>query len=177
MRSKCIINEELKYRGKIFDVYSNDIVLQDGNRAKRDLVVHNGGVCIICKKNNGKFVLVSQDRYGSDTNEIELVAGKLEKGEKPIDCAKRELQEETGVIAKEFIDFGSIHPSPAYLTEVIYCFIAKDLKVGEQSLDEGEFLSVIEMSKEEILDGIKSGKIKDAKTVSFMLRYFFEFEN
>jgi ADP-ribose pyrophosphatase len=96
---------------------------------------------------------------------IEIPAGKLEAGEDPLNCAKRELLEETGYTAQTWEFLGRIHPVISYSTEFIDIYLAKDLTAGERSLDEGEFLDVFAASLEQMHEWIASGKITDVKTI------------
>jgi ADP-ribose pyrophosphatase len=122
------------------------------------------GILPLISKN--KIVLVSQYRFPVKKEIWEIPAGKLDRGEKPEIGAKRELKEETGYEAKEWKKIGEFYLSPGYSTEYMYLFVAKGLKQGEQSLDEGEMIKKVKIfSKKEILKMIKNRKLVDAKTI------------
>ena len=115
--------------------------------------------------NDGRILLERQFRYPVDAAMIEIPAGKLELGEDPLLCAQRELLEETGYSAKSWEFLGRIHPVISYATETIDIYLAKDLTLGERSLDEGEFLDVFAATLDEMHAWIASGKITDVKTI------------
>jgi ADP-ribose pyrophosphatase len=141
------------------------VTLQNGNRASREVVEHPGGVGVIPLTSDNKILMVRQYRYPMEEETLEIPAGKLDKGEAPLECAKRELAEETGCIAGRYLDFGAIYPSPGYCKETLYLYLALDLKRGEMKLDEGEFLSVEEIDINELVKMIMNNKLHDAKTV------------
>ncbi|MBQ1234659.1 MAG: NUDIX domain-containing protein, partial [Oscillospiraceae bacterium] len=105
-------------------------------------------------------------RYSLDKVLLELPAGKLEKGEDPASCAKRELQEEIGLTAKEMISLGEVYPTVGYCDEIIRMYAAFDFEeeVRPQNLDEDEFLEIVKMPFETVYQMVLSGEIKDAKT-------------
>ena len=158
------IREELVYKGRVFNVYSNTVTLPDGREAPREFIEHNGGVCILPVLDNGDVILVKQFRYGIRNTLIEIPAGKLEKGENHRECGLRELKEEIGATPSEFVYLGECLPTTAYLFERIHMYLAKGLSFSEQHLDEDEFLEIIKIPFEELLEKVVSGEIKDAKT-------------
>ena len=103
---------------------------------------------------------------------LEVTAGKLSAGEIPLECGKRELREETGATAQEYINLGILYPSPGYVNEKIYLYMAKDLTFGEQNLDDDEFLSVESIPLERAVDMALSGEITDAKTLAIVLKIY-----
>lgn len=163
------VKKDCVYSGKIFDVYKNTVDVS-GFLSQRDIVVHNGGVCVLPVDDEGFVYLVKQFRSGAGCDLIEIPAGKLEAGEDTLSCAVRELSEETGFTAGEIVSLGYIYPTPAYDTEKIYIYLAKSLKKGESHPDDGEELEVLKISFKECLEMINSGCITDAKTVVALLR-------
>ncbi|MDO5559994.1 MAG: NUDIX hydrolase [Oscillospiraceae bacterium] len=152
------------YNGKIFDVICDTVTLENDTQAKREVVLHNGGVCVVPVTDDNQLLLVRQFRYPFREVLTEVPAGKLNKGEDHLECGKRELLEETGACADTFTDMGIIYPTPAYLTEKIHMYIASGLKFEKQNLDEDEFLDVIKVPFEEALEMVMKNEIKDAKT-------------
>lgn len=143
-------------------------------KSRRQYVVHSGGVCIIPVLDNGDLVMVKQYRKPLEKIIYEFPAGKIDPNESPLETAKRELQEETGYTASEWVEIGETIPSPGYSTEILHLYIARGLKSGEQNLDHSEFVEVENISKENAIQKILDGEIRDAKTVNgvfFLERY------
>lgn len=159
------IKSEKIYEGRIFDVLKEEVVLPDGNTTNRDLVKHHGGVGVIAIMEDGRIPLVRQFRKGIERVSLEIPAGKLELGEDVMECGKRELREETGYEAESLELMSAFSPTPAYCSEIIYVYEAKDLKFVGQNLDENEFLNVEYFKLDEIYNMIQSGEIIDAKTI------------
>ena len=152
------------YNGRIISVTKNTVRLENGMLADRELVHHSGGVCVIPLDGDGNVILVRQFRYPYGEALLELPAGKLEIGETPEECGRRELLEETGTIPVQFTFLGEIYPTVAYLDERIRLFLAKGLSPAQQKLDEDEFLDVIKMPLTQAAELVMSGKIRDSKT-------------
>ncbi len=164
LREHCISSEEV-YSGKFLHLKKDIVKLPDGNSTFREYLIHPGAVAIMPILNDGRILLERQFRYPVDAAMIEIPAGKLEIGEDPLLCAQRELLEETGYSAKSWEFLGRIHPVISYATETIDIYLAKDLTLGERSLDEGEFLDVFAATLDEMHEWIASGKITDVKTI------------
>ncbi len=164
VREHCISSEEV-YSGKFLHLKKDIVKLPDGNSTYREYLIHPGAVAIMPILNDGRILLERQFRYPVDAAMIEIPAGKLELGEDPLLCAQRELLEETGYSAKSWEFLGRIHPVISYATETIDIYLAKDLTLGERSLDEGEFLDVFAATLDEMHEWIASGKITDVKTI------------
>ena len=158
------IKSDLIYNGRVFNVYSDRVILPDGREADREFIEHNGGVCILPLLDNGDVIFVKQFRYGIKDTLLEIPAGKREKNEDPRECGLRELKEEIGAEAEEFIFLGECLPTTAYLSERIYMYLAKGLHFSEQKLDDDEFLEIIHIPFEKAIEMVLSGEIKDAKT-------------
>lgn len=164
LREHSISSEEV-YSGKFLHLKKDIVKLPDGNSTYREYLIHPGAVAIMPILNDGRILLERQFRYPVDAAMIEIPAGKLEIGEDPLLCAQRELLEETGYSAKSWEFLGRIHPVISYATETIDIYLAKDLTLGERSLDEGEFLDVFAATLDEMHEWIASGKITDVKTI------------
>jgi len=165
------------YEGIIVDVRRDIAELKNGNRAKREVVVHPGGVGIVAITNENKVLMVRQYRYPMEEELLEIPAGKLDNKEDPFECALRELSEETGYTAKKYIDLGAIYPSPGFCRETLYLYLALDLCPGEMHLDENELLSVEEIDIDELIGRIMNNELKDAKSVVGILKAKFYLDN
>lgn len=158
------------FKGKVFSVHVDDIELPDGSRSFREIVEHSGGVCVAAVTDEDELFFVRQFRYPYKKVLLELPAGKLEKGEDPLDAGKRELQEECGVVAEEFVSMGTVYPTVAYCSEIIYLYAAKNLSLTKQNLDEGEFLGVEKIKISDAVKMVMDGEISDSKTVALILK-------
>ena len=166
---KTLAREEL-YQGRIIHVYKDTVALRDGKETIREVVDHPGGVTVVPVDAEGRVYCVRQYRYPYGEHVLETPAGKLERGEDPLECARRELSEETGFTAEQFVDLGRIYPSPGYCREIIYLYLALGLKAGEQHLDAGEFLDVERHPLEELVGMAMDNTLLDAKTVVGVLK-------
>ena len=162
------LNSEYIYKGKILNLRRDDVELVNGALAKREVIEHSGGACVVCEK-DGKILLVNQFRYPYGSELLELPAGKINPGESPETTAIRELEEEGGIKAEKVELLFKVYPSPGYTNEIIYVYKAIGLKNTTQSLDEDEFLDVVWVEKEQLKKMIKSGEIKDGKTLIGLL--------
>lgn len=153
------------YTGKIISVKVSTVEIKDQKYSQREIVLHPGGACIATVNENNKIILVKQFRKPIEQFTLELPAGKLEPGEDPKDCIKRELVEETGYYITELRFISSFFTSPGISNEKLYLYFGKaTLKDGPKIPDE-EINEVIEISIDEAIDMIKSGKIIDAKSI------------
>lgn len=164
------IKSNVIYKGKILRLNCDDVLASNGEIVKREIIHHNGGVCVLAFYNN-KIPLVKQYRYSYQEEMYELPAGKLEKGENSYDAGIRELEEEVGLKADSLTSLGVMYPSCGYTNEKIYLYKANDVKQSKQHLDADEDIAVNYFSIDEILQMIDSGEIKDAKTICLMLKY------
>ncbi len=158
------------YDGKIIGLSLYDLTIR-GRKIKREIIEHRGAAAILAIDKNQKVILVKQHRFPFGYV-LEIPAGTLEKGERAKSCAIRELQEETGYKAKKMTHFLTYYPSVGYNTEKIHCFLATCLeKASDLQLDADEILSVIKIDLKKLLRMIKTGKIKDSKTICAVLTY------
>lgn len=164
------VNREIKFEGKIFTVAIDDVLLEDGSPAKRELVLHHGGAGILPVENDGTITLVRQYRSGVAKQMTEICAGKLEEGEDALEGALRELEEELGIRAGNVIPLGAFAPTPAYDSEITHVFLATDLSYCERHTDEGEFLDIVTMSLDEAVSLVMNGEISDGKTQLAILK-------
>lgn len=161
---------EILFRGRVFDLKVDQIEYNSGNTSVREIAVHNGGAVVVPVKDDGKIVLVEQYRYPLDQKLLELPAGKLEKGEDPLVCATRELEEETGYTSHNIVKLGSIFTTPGFCTEELHIYLATGLIPGEHNREEGEYgMEVHEFTPDELNKMIVNGELKDAKTLCGLL--------
>jgi len=167
--SEHFVSGEEVFSGKLLRVRRDVVRLPDGSRSVREYVRHPGAVVMVALFDDGRVLLERQFRYPHGRDFIELPAGKLEPGEPHLETAKRELLEETGYVAADWRRLGVLHPSVAYTDEAIELFLAKDLTRREASLDDGEFLEVLEVPLAEAIAMVRDGRITDAKSIAGLL--------
>lgn len=153
------------YKGNIIDVEIFDVELPNGKKATRDVVVHPGATVVIPVNEKGELYLVKQFRTPVGETMLELPAGKLDPGENPEECAKRELREETGLKSENIKHLISINTTPGFSNEVLHMYAATGLKEGESSTDEDEFLTTEKIHVEKLLEMVLNHEITDAKTI------------
>ncbi|MDR0858557.1 MAG: NUDIX hydrolase [Oscillospiraceae bacterium] len=158
------------YSGRLLSVRRDEVRLDNGNIAGREVVEHPGGVAVVAVTNDGKIICERQFRYAAGCELLEIPAGKLEQGEDPLAAIQRELSEETGYTAANWRSLGKMLPTPAYCEEITYLFLATDLTPGDAHLDTNEFLSVCELPLNELIDMIMANDISDAKTIAGILK-------
>ena len=164
------LSQDYKYNGRIINLRVDEAELENGKTALREVVEHHGGVCVAALDENGRLLMVRQFRYPYGEVLLEIPAGKLEKGEDPLECGKRELEEETGYVAERFTDLGKLYPTPAHVTEVIHMYYAENLTKTAQHLDADEFLSVEHVPLADAVKMVMSGEIRDSKTQVAILK-------
>ncbi|MBR2716920.1 MAG: NUDIX hydrolase [Oscillospiraceae bacterium] len=164
------ISGERKYSGFIVNVRKDVAEVQNGHRVIREVVEHPGGVAVVPVDADGNVLMVRQFRYPFGCELLEIPAGKLEPGEEPAACARRELSEETGCRAGSLVDLGPMYPSPGFCEEVLYLYLATDLVFGEAHPDEDEFLAVERMPMDELVRDIMENRVPDGKTVCGVLK-------
>ena len=158
-------SSEKIFSGKLIDLYFDHVELPNGKSSTREWINHPGAVCIIPILPDGNLCLIRQYRYGPRDEFIEIPAGKLDTGEDPLVCAKRELKEEIGYIAGKFTFLTNIYPAIGFSNEKMWMYLAEDLQLSNQSLDQDEFLELLPLSLEEAIDLINQGNITDVKTI------------
>ena len=159
--------------GKIMTVQLDTVRLPNGKEATRELLRHKGAVCILPLTEKGEVIVERQFRYPLNTVLLEIPAGKLDfVGEDPLEAAKRELREETGVLAGKMTYMGEYVGSPAMLDERIHMYLAEDLTYGECDYDEDEFMSLDKIPLEELAEMVLRGEVPDGKTQAAVLRVY-----
>jgi len=159
------------YKGRIINLRCDDITLPDGKEAKREVVEHLGGVCVLPITENDEVIFVRQFRYPYSEIILEIPAGKRDsKDEDTLECGKRELREETGAVAEKYTFLGELYPSPGYVGEIIYMYMAENLAFGDTDPDEDEFVETVKIPFDKALEMVMNGEIKDAKTQGSILK-------
>ena len=171
LNEKTISVEEI-FKGKIIDVTVEQVELINGEHSTREVVHHNGGVCVVPVDDEGNIYMVKQFRYPFKTVLLEVPAGKLEKGEDHRICGIRELKEEIGAEAEKIEYLGCVYPTVAYDTEVIHMYMATGLTFGEQSLDDDEFIDVVKMPLQKAYEMVMANEIPDAKSQTAILKAY-----
>ena len=158
------------FNGRVIHVMHDEVELEDGKTALREVVAHPGGVCVAALTDNNELLFVRQFRYPYKEVLLELPAGKLEKGQNPLDNGKRELLEETGAIGRHYMTLGQVYPSPGYCGEIIHLYFCRIDHFDEQRLDEGEFLDVERIPLDQAVQMVLNGELPDAKTQIAVLK-------
>ena len=164
------LKKEYKFNGEIIKLRIATVRTPSGNTATREIVEHPGGVCVVPIDDDGNVIMEWQYRRPFDVNVFEIPAGKLTEGEDPLECGKRELEEETGMCAKKYIYMGKILPSPGFCGEIIHMFAALDLYEGKLNRDEDEFMEIVKVPLDKLVGMVLSGEIIDAKTAVAVLK-------
>ena len=162
-------SEEI-FKGRVVHLYRDTVRLPNGKLTTREVMRHPGAVCIVPLTSEGEVVMVRQYRYPFGTVLLEAPAGKLDPGEAPEDCARRELREETGAVAETLRYMGDFYPSVAVLDENIRLYLATGLTFLEAQPDEDEFLAVERIPLKTLVERVLSGEIKDGKTQTALLK-------
>ena len=144
---------------------------ETGARHKREVCAHPGAVVVLPFVDAENILLIRNRRYAVGETLVELPAGTLEKGEDPMNCAGRELVEETGYLAGRLKPLGDFYTSPGILSEKMYAFAAYDLTRAKVALEEGEEIELAPANLDEAIDMIRYGQIKDAKTIAVLMMY------
>ena len=159
------------FDGVILHVKKDTVGLSNGHSALREVVRHIGAVCVIPVTEDNQVIVERQYRYPIDRVITEIPAGKLDSPEEDrLSAIQRELMEETGYTAKEWISLGDFHPAPAYSDEYISMYMARKLKPGARHLDADEFLDVCTVPLKDLVEDVMSGAISDAKTQTAILK-------
>jgi len=174
----AIINKRATlHTGRVFSLVNENYTLENGVTTEMDFIQHPGAAAMVPMLNNQEVVLIRQYRHAIREFIWEIPAGTLDAGESPLNCAKRELIEETGYSANNWHQLATITPLPGCSDERIHIFMASDLKLAEQRLDDDEMLNVHPVRFQDALQMILTGEIKDGKTISGLFLVFNRLEN
>jgi ADP-ribose pyrophosphatase len=160
-----VLATERAFEGHIIDVFRDQVRLPDGRTVTWERVAHPGAVGMVPLKEDGKVVMVRQYRHAVRGVILEIPAGKLDSGEDPVDCANRELAEETGMKAAEMIPLSEFYNSPGYSDERFFAYLARGLSPAPGEAEEDEFLELVEIDLDSATSLIASGQIRDAKSI------------
>lgn len=166
------ISRDLIQKGSIIDFYKDSIQLPDGKVVQWDFIKHKGAAAVVAVRDDGKLLMVRQYRNALDRYTLELPAGGRENENEPtIECAARELEEETGYKSDNLTHLLTLRTTVAFCDELIDVYVAKDLKPSKQHLDEGEYINVEAYTIDELCEKVFHKEIQDSKTVSAIMAY------
>ena len=169
------LNSKKIYECFFMKLYEDEVLLPNNKRSKRIYIKHDGAAAILPITKEGNIILINQYRYPISSISLEIPAGKKDfANESGLECALRELEEETGYMSNKISKFTDLHSCVGYSSEMIEMFIAKDCYKLEKpkSGDDDEFIELLELSEIEVKNLIKQGKITDAKTLVALQHYF-----
>ncbi len=169
-----ITDRRVVFKGRRIAVEVCDVRFPSGHEAKRELVAHPGAVAVVAVDAEDRVALLHQYRFAVGGAIWEVPAGTLEPGEPPIETARRELAEETGLTAGTITELCSFYTTPGFTNERIVAFLATDLTVGEAAPEPGEEIELKLVPFDEAIGMIERGEIQDAKTIASLLRYAME---
>jgi ADP-ribose pyrophosphatase len=164
-----VLSSEVLYEGKLRAV--RDVIeTSDGKLVRHETIEHPGAVVVLPILADGKFVFVEQYRHSIREVLLELPAGTLEKGEEPSVCALRELTEEIGMTSDDLVSLGELLPAPGFCNERQYLFCGRSLRPERGIPDEDESIVTVQLSKDEALDAVRTGRLRDAKSIALLMR-------
>ena len=164
------VSEQQIYDGKVIRLGLRDVVLENGEKAKREIVYHNGGAAVLPMDTDGNIYMVRQFRSAFGKEVLEIPAGKLEKGEDPFFAAVRELEEETGFKTDSIIKLGEYWPTVGYCSEIVHLYFAKMLSKGQTNFDSDEFISLVKIPFDKAYEMCMNGEIPDGKSQLAILK-------
>lgn len=166
-----LIEHKEIYKGDRISLYKDSYTTPDGHIATKEIVEHGGSAAMLAIDDEGKILFVKQYRRSTRRETLELPAGTVERGEQPISCAAREIEEETGCTASSIKPMLQMYSAIGFCTEIIYIFLCEGLTVTAQQLDDDEFINVERYSLDEAVELIMKGEICDGKTISAIFFY------
>ncbi len=178
MMKKAVVESiEALYHGRSFSFVKERVTLPNGTATEMACVRHPGSTAIVPLLADRTVVLTRQYRYPIDGYLLEVPAGTMNPGESPLDCARRELEEETGMVGEDFTWLSQIHILPSYTDERIHVFLARGLRPSRQNLDDDEIIQVVRYPLERVMAMIASGDITCALTILALHRAWAYLEN
>jgi ADP-ribose pyrophosphatase len=167
-----VLRSKIIYTGAVFGIRRDEVIEPSGVRATREMITHPGSVVVLPVLPDGRIVMIRQYRHAAKQYLWELVAGRIDEGEAPRKAAARELMEETGYRAKKFTLFLDVFPTPGFLEERMYILLAQGLTAGEAHPEEDEKITVKHYTSKELEQMMRTGKLRDAKSIAGLLYYF-----
>ena len=158
------------YKGRVFSFVAEDVTLPNDSRTEMAFVQHPGSTAVVPLLDDSTVIMEIQYRHPVRDYLFEIPAGTIDPGESPLACARRELEEETGYVADEFIELGEVYILPAYSDEKIHVYLARGLTPSRQNLDQDEIIKVVTHPLDQALEMIKAGCVTDALTVLSLQR-------
>lgn len=171
-KKAIVLSSTTIYEGPVFGIRRDEIIEPTGVRTIREMITHPGSVVVLPVLPDGRIVLIRQYRYAAKQFLWELVAGRIDGEESPKAAAARELIEETGFRAKRFRIFLDIFPTPGFLEERMFILLAEGLSAGEAEPEEDEKIISRAYNRKQLEEMIRSGKLRDAKSIAGLLYYF-----
>ncbi len=164
MAQEKTLSSQRIYDGRILSLRVDRVLLENGKETIREVIDHQGAAGVVAFDEEGRLLMVRQYRYPIGQEMLELPAGKIDPGETPLQCAARELQEETGYKAETLTELGGVYPAAAYDVELVHLYYAQGLTPVQQNLDADEILSVERIDFDEAVRMVLDGEILDSKT-------------
>ncbi|MBW7907650.1 MAG: NUDIX hydrolase [Kiritimatiellae bacterium] len=165
------LSSKTVFSGRLIQVETLQVELENGQSAYRELVRHPGAICVLLRAPDGRWALVRQYRVGAQKELLEVVAGILNAGEDPELAAHREVREETGFLLTRLVPMGILYPTPGYVAERILCYYAESGSQGERQLDPDERVEVELIEESDLRARVRRGEIEDAKTLAAWALY------
>jgi len=159
------------YRGRAVNLHVDTVEKPSGKKTVRDVVEHSDCVAVVALDDQDNVLLVRQFRYPVGKFLLEIPAGGIDPGEEPVDCVRRELQEEIGYFPGEIDDLGGFYSIPGYGTEYLYCYLASNLVPSRLLAEDTEGIEIVRVSPNQIPEMITSGQICDAKSIAALLTF------
>ena len=172
MTNDRIVSDNLVYRGRVLELHTVGVRMEDGKVMQRELVHYNGAAVILPVLDDGRIVLIRNYRFSVNEYLYELPAGMLEVGEDPLECARRELIEETGYRAGKLEKLSSFASSPGVSDEIMHAFLATELTDGTQELEAHEDIHVEVFAPQEVRRMLSDQTIRDGKTIAILCLYW-----
>jgi ADP-ribose pyrophosphatase len=163
------LQSEYAFKGRILNLRVDTVELPNGQTSTREVVEYTGAVAVVALDGQGNVILVRQFRYPVGRELVEIPAGKIDPDEDPLECAKRELAEETGYRAREWTNLLRFFSTPGFTSEYMHLFLAQGLETGDQAPDEDEFVEVTKVPLSEAVGMVERGEICDAKSIVGLL--------
>ena len=163
-------DNKLLHKGNLIQLYKERVELPGGGHTHFDIIKHPGGAVIAAINAQNEVCILQQWRHAVQKTIWEFPAGCLEANEPPLSTAKRELEEEAGIVAQNWTDLGQVLPSPGFSNEILYFFEARDLQTGNKQLDEAEQIESHWLPLSTLLSMANNGEIIDAKSLALLYK-------
>lgn len=171
-RKAVTLSSQVVYTGKVFGIRRDEVIEPSGVRTTREMITHPGSVVVLPVLPDGRILLIQQYRYAARQYLWELVAGRIDEGETPLQAAERELKEETGYRAKRLKIFLELFPTPGFLEEKMFLLLAEGLTAGEATPEDDEKIIPRAYKRKQIEAMLQEKELRDAKTIAGLLYYF-----